>query len=434
MSTRPSRVVRPLLPWRGVAPPRPRDYYRRTTCRNCKLRKLTEFLNFGSMPLANAYRPEGESTIAEPLYPLSVAYCSACGLVQVPDVVSPRRLFGAYHYFTSASAPMIDHFRRVAADICGRYLNEPDDLLCEVGSNDGVFLQHLVGRCRVLGVDPASNIVGLAAKKGVPTVGRFFNVHTARAIRTMFGRAKVIFSANCLAHIDDLDDVLEGVTDLLAPDGVLIFENHRFANMLRMSCFDQIYHEHLTYYTLRPLEVLLARFGLRVIDVQVIPTHGESFQIHAAHSDAPYPVEARVALTRQDEDALHFDDVETYRQFAQNVVEFRQNLRHLLHELRSRGGRLVGYGAPAKASTLLNYCDIGHEVLHYVVDSTPIKQGRYVPGTSIPIRPPSTLAENPPDYVLLLAWNYAEAILRQEQALRSHGMRFILPFPTPHVV
>jgi len=244
----------------------------------------------------------------------------------------------------------------------------------------------------------------------------------------------VIFSANCLAHIDDLDDVLEGVTDLLAPDGVLIFENHRFANMLRMSCFDQIYHEHLTYYTLRPLEVLLARFGLRVIDVQVIPTHGESFQIHAARSDAPYPVEARVALTRQDEDALHFDDVETYRQFAQNVVEFRQNLRHLLHELRSRGGRLVGYGAPAKASTLLNYCDIGHEVLHYVVDSTPIKQERYVPGTSIPIRPPSTLAENPPDYVLLLAWNYAEAILRQEQALRSHGMRFILPFPTPHVV
>ncbi len=142
------------------------------------------------MPLANAYRPEGESTIAEPLYPLSVAYCSACGLVQVPDVVSPRRLFGAYHYFTSASAPMIDHFRRVAADICGRYLNEPDDLLCEVGSNDGVFLQHLVGRCRVLGVDPASNIVGLAARKGVPTVSRFFNVHTARAIRSMFGRPR----------------------------------------------------------------------------------------------------------------------------------------------------------------------------------------------------------------------------------------------------
>lgn len=417
-----------------VAAPLPRDYYRRTSCRVCKSRKLTEFLAFGPMPLANAYRPEDESTTAEPRYPLSVAYCSGCGLVQVPDVVSPHRLFGAYHYFTSASWPMVDHFRRVAGEICGRYVTDPGDLICEVGSNDGVFLQHLVGKCRVVGVDPASNIIGLAARKGVQTVNRFFGPQTARAVRTLFGRAKVIFSANCLAHIDDLDEVLEGVTHLLAEDGVLVFENHRFADMLRTGCFDQIYHEHLAYYTLRPLEILLARFGLRVIDVQVIPTHGQSFQIHAARDHAPYPVQPSVANVRQEEEALQLNDIETYRQFAGQVAETRQDLRHLLYDLRSRGCRVAGYGAPAKASTLLNHCGIGHQVLDYVVDSTPIKQGRCVPGTKIPIRHPGTLAANPPDYVLLLAWNYADAVLRQEQALRTQGVRFILPFPKPHIV
>lgn len=418
---------------RAAAPAEP-DYHRRISCRVCKSRHLSEFLSFGPMPLANAYRAPEDLGGREPRYRLSVAYCPGCGLVQVPDVVSPQRLFGAYHYFTSASWPMVDHFRQVAADLLQHYGITPADLVCEIGSNDGVFLQHVVGQCRVIGIDPASNITALAAQKGVQTIERFFNPTTARAIRSMFGRAKVLFSANCLAHIDNLDEVLRGVTELLADNGVLVFENHRFADMLRTGCFDQIYHEHLAYYTIRPIEILLARFGLRIIDARLIPTHGQSFQIHAARDDAPYPIQPTVALIRSEEDALGLNDVETYQRFAKNVCGFRDALFRLLNDLRRRGCRVAAYGAPAKASTLLNYCGIGHELIEYAVDSTPIKQGRYIPGTRIPICHPRTLEGHPPDYVLLLAWNYADAILRQEQPLRERGARFILPFPEPRIV
>jgi len=409
-------------------------YRRRTTCRICKSKRIVEFLSFGLMPLANAFRTGQELTGPEPRFNLSAVHCEDCGLVQVPDTVAPRVLFKSYRYFSSSSKPMVEHFRRVAEEISTRDLTDPGDLICEIGSNDGIFLQNLVGKCRVIGVDPADNIATTAALKGVTTVQKFFDGPTATALREMFGPAKVIFAANCLAHIDELDGIMEGILTLLADDGVFIFENHRFAHMLRGTCFDQVYHEHLAFYTLRPLEHLMELFGLRVIGARTIPTQGESFQIRVARMDSGHPVCPSVAAIRAEEDSLGLNDPRTYETFARAVDNLKSDLIILLKGLKAMGKRIVGYGAPGKGTTLLNACGIGQDTLDYVVDSTPIKQGRYMPGTAIPIRHPEVLREDSPDYLLLLAWNYAETILAQEQSLRDRGVRFIVPVPKLQVV
>lgn len=409
-------------------------YHRRTTCRICKSKNIHEFLSFGPMPLANSFRSEDDLKSPEPRYNLSAVYCSDCGLVQVPDIVSPEVLFKRYTYFSSASKPMVDHFRAVAGDIREQYLHDPSDLICEIGSNDGIFLQNFVGKCRVIGVDPADNIATTAALKGVTTVNKFFNPRTAQTVRDLFGAPKVVFAANCFAHIDELDGIMEGIMSLLADDGVFIFENHRFVDMLRSKCFDQVYHEHLAYYTIRPLEHLMDRFGLRIIDARTIPTHGESFQIHAARKGSLHPVLSSVARVREEEDRLGLNDPKTYKAFAKEVEKLKTDLVALLKDLKKQGKRIVGYGAPGKGTTLLNYCGIGHETLEYIVDSTPIKQGLYMPGTTIPIRHPDVLKSDAPDYLLLLAWNYADAILKREQLLRDRGMKFIIPVPRLEIV
>ena len=386
-----------------------RDYRRRKTCRVCRSPKIAEFLSFGPMPLANAFRAERDAP--ERRYNLSVSYCPSCGLVQVPDVVNPQRLFGTYNYFTSASWPMVEHFRKAAEAIYKQYLSDGNNLICEIGSNDGVFLQNLVGKCRVIGIDPAKNIALTAALKGVPTVTGFFSPKIAKNVRDMFGAPKVIFAANCFAHVDSLDELMEGVNFLLADDGVLIFENHRFAHMLKTACFDQIYHEHLAYYTLRPLETLMGRFGMRIIEARTIATHGQSFQIHAARQHSALPALPSVECIRREEDAMRLDEPETYQGFARDVAAVKSNLVELLRDLKAKGHSVAGYGAPAKGVTLLNYCQIGNDTLDYIVDFTVIKQGRYMPGTTIPIRHPDILKDRAPDYLLLLAWNYADAIL-----------------------
>jgi len=409
-------------------------YHRRTTCRICKSKHVVEFLSFGPMPLANAFRAPEELASPEPRFNLSAVRCEDCGLVQVPDIVAPQVLFKSYRYFSSASRPMVEHFRTVAEEISARDLTDPGDLICEIGSNDGIFLQHLVGKCRVIGVDPADNIAPAAALNGVTTVQKFFDLPTATTLREMFGPAKVIFAANCFAHIDDLDGMMKGIVTLLADDGVFIFENHRFADMLRGKCFDQVYHEHLAFYTLRPLEHLMELYGLRITDARTIPTQGESFQIRVARKHSGHPVCASVEAIRAEEDGLGLNDPRTYETFAREVNDLKGALVTLLKGLKATGKRIVGYGAPGKGTTLLNACGIGRETLDYVVDSTPIKQGRYMPGTAIPIRHPDILSEEPPDYLLLLAWNYADAILKQEQPLRDRGVRFILPVPKLQIV
>jgi hypothetical protein len=409
-------------------------YHRRTTCRICNSPRIHTFLDLGAMPLANAFRQAAACSDPEPRYPLSCAYCQECGLVQVPDIVDPRVLFTTYTYFSSASGPMIEHFRTQAEAIRARYLADPSCLICEIGSNDGIFLQNLVGKCRVIGVDPADNIATTAALKGVTTVNKFFNPRTALTVRDLFGAPKVVFAANCFAHIDDIDGVMEGVVSLLADDGVFIFENHRFADMLRTRCFDQIYHEHLAFYTLRPIEHLMNRFGMRVIDVRVIATQGESFQVHCARANSGHMQQPGVQRIRDEEDALGLNKVETYERLSRDVAGLQNDLKTLLFGLKAKGKRIVGYGAPGKATTLLNAMGIGADVIEYVTDSTPTKQGCVIPGTTIPIKSPDALKSDTPDYLLLLAWNYADAILKHERPLRERGAKFIVSVPKLEIV
>ena len=408
-------------------------YYRRATCRICKAADLNSFLDFGLMPLANSFRRAADGDDNR-RFPLSCMYCGRCGLVQVPEVVDPSILFTRYNYFSSASEPMVDHFRRQADLIRHEYLTDPSCLLCEIGSNDGTFLQNLVGLCRVVGIDPADNVDAIAAQRGVTAVNGFFNSTTAANLRDLYGPAKVIFTANCFAHIDDLDEVMDGVINLLSEDGVFVFENHRFAHMLRTACFDQIYHEHLCYYTLRPIEQLMQRFGMRLIDVRLIPTQGESFQIHCARRGSGYEERPTVQRIRDDESELGLDEPATYERFARAVAQRRDELKTLLNDLKAAGKRIVGYGAPGKATILLNAMGIDADVIDYAVDSTSLKQGCVIPGTAIPIQPPEVLQSDSPDYLLLLAWNYADTILQRESSLRERGIKFIVPAPTLRIV
>jgi hypothetical protein len=418
----------------ATAPANLEHYYRRTTCRICKSPRIHPFLDFGPTPVANAFRTKADLDKPEDRYPLSCCYCQECGLVQVPDIIAPRILFSHYTYFSSASQPMIEHFKRQADLIRTQYLTDPSCLICEIGSNDGIFLQNLVGKCRVIGVDPADNIATTAALKGVTTVNKFFNPQTAQTVRDLFGAPKVVFAANCFAHIDDIDGIMQGVISLLSDDGVFIFENHRFADMLRHKCFDQIYHEHLAFYTIRPIEHLMKRFGMRVIDVRIIPTQGESFQVHCARIGSAHKEQPSVQRIRDDEDALGLNKVETYERLAREVGGLQDDLKTLLLDLKAKGKRIVGYGAPGKATTLLNVLGLGQETIEYAIDTTQIKHGRYVPGTRIEIRPPETLKTDTPDYLVLFAWNYAEAILKKEAALRAKGVKFIVPVPRLEIV
>lgn len=412
----------------------PRAFSRRSSCRICKDSRLLPFLSLGELPLANHYLTERELSLPEQRLPHSLYYCRNCSLVQLIDVVDPEILFRNYPYFSSASKPLVDHFSRVASEVLECYVEGQEDLVCEIGSNDGIFLKNFLGKARVVGVDPARHIAAAASAQGIPTLPEFFDEKQAAEILSDFGKARIIFAANVFAHIDNLDGVMEGVRTLLEDDGVFIFEVHRFADMLMAKCFDQIYHEHLCYFTLRPLEHLLGQFGMRIFDVKKIPIHGESFHIHAAKEGNNNFERESVARMREEESLMGLDDVQTHISFAGEVGKLKNHIREMLVGIKSGGKRIVGYGAPSKGNTLLNYCNIDNNIVDYIVDTTPFKQGLFTPGSRIPIYPPQRIYEDTPDYVLLLAWNYADYILNKEHMLRDNGTKFIIPIPSPTIV
>jgi hypothetical protein len=388
----------------------------------------------GEQPLANNFLTEEKLTRTEFRFPLSVNYCKSCGLTQLLHVVNPELLYLNYAYFSSASQPLVEHFSSVASDVIETYQLSPDDLVCEIGSNDGVFLRNFLDKTRVIGVDPAKNIAAIATAQGIPTIADFFNQEVAERTCGQLGKAKLIFAANVFASIDDLEEVMKGICSLLDDDGVLILEVHRFADMLQSKCFDQIYHEHLCFFTLRPLALLMERFQLRIIDVTKVPVHGESFQIHVARQQSSLGTRETVAKIRKEEVLLGLDDVQTYFSFAKEIEELRSRIHGMLTNIKSQGKRIAGYGAPGKGNILLNYAGIGNTTIDYLVDTTPHKQGLFTPGLHIPIFPPEKLHEDRPDYILILSWNYANYILNKEQELIDQGTKFIIPIPEPTIV
>lgn len=409
------------------------NFVHRTTCRICGSDKLHKFLTLGPTPLANDFLTAGQLDEVELRYPLDVYFCSNCCLVQLSDVVRPEVMFKEYAYMTGASKPMHVHFSGLAEDAARNFKIGKDGLVVDIGSNDGTLLQCFSKfGPRVLGIEPASNIARLAVAKGVPTVNEFFDENCAVNVRKKYGSADVITATNVFAHVDNLDSLLRGIGHLLSDNGVFIIEVPYVLNLLNSIEFDTIYHEHLSYFAVHPLVHLFRKFGMEVVDVKQLSVHGGSIRVFV--QKAPKQQSQNVIDMLSMERKVKLDSVETYTKFAENVASFREKLVKLLKTLKDDGARITGYGATAKENTLLNYCKIGTDILDYISDTTPLKQGRYTPGMHIPIVPEEKFHEEPPDYALLLAWNYASEILKKESKYRQEGGKFILPFPEPKVI
>lgn len=409
------------------------DLTHRTKCRICGSEKLHKFLSLGPTPLANSFLKGDQLNKSELYYPLDVYFCDNCNLVQLLDVVSPEILFKDYTYVTGASKPMQAHFTGFAENVIKSFKISKDSLAMDIGSNDGTLLQCFSKfGLRTLGVEPASNIARLAEAKGIYTINEFFSENCAMNIYKEYGFTDVITATNVFAHVDDLESILRGINRLLSNNGVFIIEVPYLVNLLDNVEFDTIYHEHLSYFAVHPLVYLFHNFGMEIVDIKQVPAHGGSIRIFVQKSPRQQSQNVTKLLSREQEAKI--GSLQTYTKFAEKVVLVKEKLVKLLKKLKNKGARITGYGATAKGNTLLNYCEIGTDILYYISDTTPFKQGRYTPGMHIPIFPEEKFHENPSDYALLLAWNYADAILQKEQEYRRNGGKFILPIPEPKVI
>jgi SAM-dependent methyltransferase len=400
-------------------------------CRSCDTPLEHTFANLGSSPLANTYLTKRQLAEAEPFYPLHVYVCDRCFLVQLPPVTTPEDLFGEYAYFSSYSDSWVEHARRYVGDMIDRFGFDWSSKVVEIASNDGYLLRHFDERgVPVLGIEPARNVAVAAQQAGIPTLVEFFGLETAERLRAEDETADLIVGNNVLAHVPELGDFIAGVRALLKPGGVVTMEFPHLLRLIEKIEFDTIYHEHLSYFSLLAVQRLFAEAGLTLFDVGELPTHGGSLRIYARHGEnASIPIGPRVADLRDRELDAGLDRLETYTEFDERVRTVKRNLLEFLIGARRDGKSIVGYGAPAKSATLLNYCGIRSDFVDYVVDRSPHKQGRFLPGSHLEIREPSQVERTRPDFLLILPWNLKDEIIEQMSHVRAFGCRFVVPIP-----
>lgn len=405
-------------------------------CRFCGAPLVHTFVDLGMSPLSNAFiRPENYRAM-EPFYPLHAYVCGSCFLVQLEEFESPQRIFSDYVYFSSYSESWLHHARMYTDLMVRRFGFSTSSQVIEIASNDGYLLRNFKERgIPVLGIEPAENVARVAQAAGIPTLVKFFGVDTARELAESGKQADLLLGNNVLAHVPDVNDFVAGLKMALKCDGVITMEFPHLLQLMANNQFDTIYHEHFSYFSFITVEKIFTRHRLTLFDVEEIPTHGGSLRLYARHAESNiHAVSANVESLRNREISSRITDIATYARFSENVCATKRDLLEFLIGVKRAGKSVVGYGAPAKGNTLLNYCGIRNDFLDYTVDRSPHKQGRFLPGTRIPVRSPEEIRATKPDFLLILPWNLANEIMEQMSHIREWGGRFVVPIPQVKVL
>jgi len=405
-------------------------------CRFCGAALRHLVTDLGMSPLCESYLKADQLNQMEPFYPLVVYVCDRCFLVQLEQFVSGEEIFRDYAYFSSYSDSWLDHCRRYTEQMIRQLPLDGQSFVVEVASNDGYLLQHFVERgIPCLGIEPARNVAEVAVAKGIPTVTEFFGVELAAQLAREGKHADLLLGKNVLAQVHDANDFVGGMKILLKPRGTITIEFPHLERLVAENQFDTIYHEHFSYFSFVSAETLFAAHGLTLFDVEEVPTHGGSLRIYARHAeDGSRPVSARALALRARELDAGVATLAYYSAFDEQVKETKRKLLEFLIEVRRQGKTVVGYGAPGKGNTLLNYCGVRTDFLDYTVDRSPHKQGKFLPGTHIPIRAPECIFETKPDYVLILPWNLKDEIVKQMAGIRDWGGQFVVPIPEAAII
>jgi len=402
-----------------------------TSCRFCGTGLRRTFVDLGLSPLCETYPSAADLARGEMYYPLHVYVCEKCWLVQLEEYESPEQIFSDYAYFASFSDSWLKHCERYCEAMKTRFGLGRQSLVVEVASNDGYLLQYFVkSAVPVLGIEPAANVAKVAVEKGVPTLVRFFGTELAKSLAAEGKLADLVLGNNVLAQVPDLNDFVEGLKIMLKPEGVLTLEFPHLLQLIQLNEFDTIYHEHFSYFSMLTTIKIMEAHGMKVFDVEELKSHGGSLRVYACRADSKtHPVEPNVGKVLGDEIRAGLDRIDGYESFARQVRETKLALVDFLLTAAKQGKKVAGYGAPGKSATLLHYCGIKKDFIEYTVDRSPYKQGRFLPGSRIPIYHPDRIRETKPDYIVILPWNLKDEIMQQLQFIREWGGKFVVPIP-----
>jgi SAM-dependent methyltransferase len=400
-------------------------------CRFCEEPLRHVFIDLGMSPPCQTHIEPHALNDSETFYPLCAYVCNQCFLVQLPEYISPEKIFTEYAYFSSYADTWLQHMKNYADTIVRRLQLDKSSRVVEIASNDGYLLQYFVQKgIPVLGIEPAGNVAQAALRNNIPTIVKFFGTQTAHELAAEKGQADLLIGNNVLAHVPALNDFVEGMKILLKPGGVITMEFPHLMRLMAENQFDTIYHEHFSYFSFTTAEKIFAAHGLILFDVEEIPTHGGSLRIYACHEgDTSKRVDSRAAALKRREESTGWARLETYFTFGEKVKRTKRKLLEFLIRAKGEGKSIAGYGAPGKGNTLLNYCGIRTDFVDYTVDRNPYKQGKFTPGTHIPIHHPDKIRRTQPDFVLILPWNLKDEIMEQMSYIRAWGGRFIVPIP-----
>ena len=413
------------------------DYKKLTECRICGSNDFFKYLDLGDIPLVNNYVNPTSGEKEDEIYPLQILFCKECALSQLSVVVNPEKLYSKYAYRSSISKTFIDHCNLLAESICHKFKVKKDDLVVDIASNDGCLLREFKKEgVLVLGIDPAENLVDIANKDGLDSLSRFWNKETAKEVLWKYGKAKIITATNVFAHVHDIHEFLDAVNILLKEYGVFIIEVPYLMNFINKTEFDTSYHEHLSYFLIKPIIYLLDKHNLELFDVEQFMIHGGAIRLYIKKSSnksikgRPHSIQWLIDLEKD----LGLHDVTKYERFSEDANKIKDDFIRTLAELKNKGVKIAAYGASAKGNVLLNYCGINKDTISFIIDDTPEKQGKLAPGVHIPIVDFSYLEKEKPDYLVLLAWNFTTELMSKTKEYYNKGGRYIIPVPTIKVI